>query len=125
MTAAVVALVLGVLALWAVAYPLLRRQSVELGPGSSDGGQIQELLDARDTLVNSMRDLENDRGLGSLSEADYQSQRAAYEREAAGVLRVLDVMGAGIEEEVQKQVAAARRPSPPEDVTPPEARNGA
>lgn len=89
MVTLVMAILLLLLALAAMLYPFFQRRG-ERSQGFSVGSQLQELLDRRETLLQGMRELENDRTLGNLGEAEYARLRDDDERQAATVLKALD-----------------------------------
>ncbi len=105
----VIALVVLAITLAALAYPLYRArpQSATLNVSTLD-----DLLAQRDGLYATLRDLEADRQLGKLDEADYAARRAKYMAQASQVLQALDVVqgkgaatdaGARLEQEVRAQ----------------------
>jgi len=67
------------------------------------------LEDERDTLLRSLRDLQEERASGALSEPDYRFLRRETERRAVTVLRALDAREGGD----GRAVAGALRESPP------------
>jgi hypothetical protein len=52
-------------------------------------------LNAEGTAVAALREIEFDRATGKLSDADYESLRVTYTRDALAELRAADVVGAG------------------------------
>jgi len=108
MGAAVVAIILAALALAAVLHPILRRGQAGAGVSEAGPSRFQELLDLRETLVSSLKELENDRGLGNIDEAEYRALRDGYERDTAIVLRALDARTNGLSEAIEADVSAVR-----------------
>jgi hypothetical protein len=106
MLPALLTLVLVCGALVAVALPLIGRKAAALSPAV---GRLQELLDERDTLFNGLRELENDRGLGSLARVDYERLREDYETQLALVLMAVDERARGLEEDLEAEIARERR----------------
>ncbi|MEE9285696.1 MAG: hypothetical protein V3V35_08230 [Dehalococcoidia bacterium] len=102
-----VAAIITVLALMAVVYPLTRRT----GRGrqaSGDASALQGLLDQRETLFRAMAELEYDRKLGNLTVTEYERLRADYEVQAMGVLKALDQGAAGVDQQIEHEVAVYR-----------------
>ena len=108
MGALVMAILLPLLAVIAIAYPIVRRRG-ERYQAFATGSHLQELLDQRETLLQGLRELENDRALGNLGESEYQRLRDDYERQAAAVLRALDERANGLTAELDAEIAKAKR----------------
>jgi hypothetical protein len=104
--AIVVVLALGLLA-WALV-PVMRgpHASAEERGGSEDAAALRKSV-ALDALI----DLEEDRALGKLTRADFESLRAVYEAEALEALRELDAAARtrADDELLEAEIAAARR----------------
>lgn len=81
----IIAVLLAIVAIAAVAYPLLRRtdhaDDVE-GDASDDDLRIR-----REKLYEAIRELDLERETGSLSQQEYEESRAAYEMQAASLLQ--------------------------------------
>jgi len=104
-----VAIVIAAIAIAAVAFPVLRNVRARPEATPEDGpSRLQELLDRRDSLIGSLRDLENDHGLGNVTEGEYQALRSDYELQAVEALKSLGARTDGIAEEVEAEVAALR-----------------
>ena len=69
-----------------------------------------ELAEERDFLLQSLRDLEDERGAGDVDDHDYQQLKDGYTARAADVLRVLDERRAGTPEPEVLAEARPRRP---------------
>jgi cytochrome c-type biogenesis protein CcmH/NrfG len=83
-------------------YPILRRDR-SYAPDQLDGLEVaQELRAEKDTLLNTIKDLEFDLASDKLSHEDYSAMRRSYEARAIAVLQQLDA-----------QEAALRQPQPP------------
>ena len=107
---AIAALVLAI-ALAVLAYPLYRarQQPVPLSVSTLD-----TLLTRRDALYATLRDLDQDRELGKLDDADYRTLRDRYMAQASQVLQELDaVQGKGAATEanaaLEQEVRAQRK----------------
>lgn len=98
-------------ALGVLAYPLYRtrQQTAALNVSTLDN-----LLTRRDGIYATLRDLELDRQLGKLDEADYNALRDKYMMQASDVLQQLDTLqGKGTAAEanaaLEQQVSARRK----------------
>ena len=87
MTTTLAALVLvAALGIW-VLRPLLGRSRRPVAPPDT---RRAELLETKHAVYRSILDLELDRELGKVAQADYQELRREHEEEALGLLRELD-----------------------------------
>jgi hypothetical protein len=104
--AIIVVAAVGLLA-W-VLVPVLRgaRVAPEESDGSEDAAAVRKSA-ALDALI----DLEEDRAMGKLTRADFESLRADYEAEALEALRELDAAARARadDELLEAEIAAARR----------------
>ncbi|MBI4446243.1 MAG: hypothetical protein HY645_10080 [Acidobacteria bacterium] len=73
-----------------VAYPLLK--SKEEPPAHDEQPASQTLLDTKDDLISTLKDIEMDYRMGKLSFEDYQSLKADFERQAVEVLQELETL---------------------------------
>jgi hypothetical protein len=108
-----IALLVLALALAVLAYPLYRTRQQ---PAPLPVSTLDNLLQQRDGLYATLRDLELDRQLGKLDEADYNALRDRYMTQATEVLQELDlVQGKGAAAEVnaalEREVSAQRKTS--------------
>lgn len=78
------------LGIW-VLRPLLGRGRRPIAPADT---RRAELLETKHAVYRSILDLELDRELGKVAQADYQELRREHEEEALGLLRELDEEGA-------------------------------
>lgn len=106
-----VALAVLALALLVLAYPLYRGQPQPLTVNTST---LDNLLTRRDGVYAILRDLELDRQLGKLDDADYTALREKYMAQATDMLQELDALrGQGrateANAEVEQEIAALRR----------------
>ncbi len=106
--AAFISLLLAAGALFVILRPL-RQASREASPAAEARGTGQSLLDRRETLYRSMRDLEYDRKLGNLVDEDYTAMLADYEAKAIEVLKEIDERLKGADEELEREIAAKRQ----------------
>jgi len=92
-----------------VVRPLIQQKKAGVGAD----GHLTELLAERDLALDDIRDLDFDRDLGNLSEADHQELREQSKRRAVAVLKQLRAEEGRIDEEIEQAVAALRggRPS--------------
>jgi len=70
-----------------------------------------ELAEERDFLLQSLRDLEDERGAGDVDDHDYQQLKDGYTARAAAVLRVLDERRSGMPEAEMPLEPGPGRPS--------------
>lgn len=113
--AAFVALLLASAAVLAILSPFLGgRQGRGRQRGEREGaaiaGEVQHLLDRRETLLRAMQDLAHDHRLGNLSDDEHAQLRTECERETILVLREIDARaaGMGLAERIEAEVAARR-----------------
>ena len=107
-------LVIGLLALVALAYVAapLRRSS----PSSVDFDldKDAELEDRKHQALLAIIDLESERDVGKLSQADFEDLRMTYESEALAALSELDAVAAWGGDRLEREIAAARASLDPE-----------
>lgn len=94
-----------------LAYPLYRAQRQ---PARINASTLDNLLAERDGIYATLRDLELDRQLGKLDDADYTARRELYMTQAAGLLQEIDLLrgegsAAKANAEIETQVAALRK----------------
>jgi cytochrome c-type biogenesis protein CcmH/NrfG len=106
-----VSLGLAVIAAFGILRPFRSGARDDLGPSSDP------LEDERQSLLRSLRDLEDDRRAGTVSEQDYRTLRAETERRALVVLRALDARdeeaGSAADGVTELRAAAGARRSQP------------
>ena len=98
-------------ALAVLAYPLYRTRQQ---PAALNVSTLDNLLAQRDGLYATLRDLELDRQLGKLDDADYNALRDKYMTQASQVLQELDTVqgkGAAVEANaaLEQEVRAQRK----------------
>ncbi|MFQ5885966.1 MAG: zinc-ribbon domain-containing protein [Anaerolineae bacterium] len=96
----ILAAVMTILAAGFVVYPLFQRSEGE--PVSVGEGELEGLLWEKQATYLALKDLEFDRAMGKLSEADYQELSQRYKGQAISILKRLDEREAEIEAEVAK-----------------------
>lgn len=106
--ASFVVFVLAAALLWVILHPLFVSSKGRSGSGTSPSSAVQVLLDRRETLLQALHELENDRALGSITADDYQRLRLETEDEAIVVMRALDERSLGLADELEREIAAAR-----------------
>lgn len=101
-------LIIAVVAVAALAWVLA---PIRRGPGRAEGSvsaRIEEATAQKDAALVAMVDIENERELGKLSEADFQALRAEYEREALAALRDLDAVRIDDTDDLEVEIAAMK-----------------
>ena len=96
----ILAAVMTILAAGFVVYPLFQRSEGE--PVSVGKGELEGLLWEKQVTYLALKDLELDRAMGKLSEADYQELSQRSKGKAISILKRLDEREAEIEAEVAK-----------------------
>ena len=96
-----------------VFYPLLGTR-VEIGRTTRREGRRRSLLEEREMLYETIRELDFDYRMGKVEEDDYRQARARYEAQAVAVLKALDQTegrggGDAVEAGVEREIAALRR----------------
>jgi hypothetical protein len=93
-----------------VGYPALRPGvSVQLGPSPRTRTleRHQRLLSERAKALAALRELEFERSIGNISEADYAELRQAQRSKAMAVLREIDEIGIGLKPDSPAHTAPA------------------
>ncbi|MBI2305040.1 MAG: zinc ribbon domain-containing protein [Chloroflexi bacterium] len=107
-----IALGLGLLAIGYVAFPLFRSQAPleaeALGEGTPYG-----LTSRKDSVLYALQDLEFEREVGSLSEADYRTLDQRYRARAISILKEMDenIGDESLEADIERRVKSLRRSS--------------
>jgi len=84
----IIAPLLFIAAIIYVAYPLVSER-ILAGVAEGESGQ-ERLLNEKDEIISSLKDIEMDYRMGKLSLQDYTQLRIDFERRAAEVLKRLD-----------------------------------
>jgi len=85
----IIAPILFIAAIIYVAYPLVSEKLLLGFAEAGDSGQ-ERLLNEKDEIISSLKDIEMDYRMGKLSLQDYTQLRVDFERRAAEVLKRLD-----------------------------------
>jgi ribosomal protein L40E len=109
LSAASLMLVLALFAFWQSVRALFGRGVDEVA--AAVGGDRAALLDEKNALLRALKDLEFERGVGKVSEADYTRLEASYRARAKAVLAGLD-RDLGPWREKAEQLARAHAPQP-------------
>jgi hypothetical protein len=96
--------------LWGILSPILGIEGSAALPLTEAQRARLELLRAKDTAMETLRELEFDRGTGKVGAQDYEAMRRDLEAQAIGAMKALDAEAAHyertIESEVRKRLAA-------------------
>ncbi len=85
----IIAPLLFIAAIIYVAYPLVSEKIAASAEEAGESGQ-ELLLNEKDEIISSLKDIEMDYRMGKLSLQDYTQLRVDFERRAADVLKRLD-----------------------------------
>lgn len=91
--------------------PLFAPQG-EIGQTSRKEGRRRKLLEDRETLYESIRELDFDHRMGKVEETDYRQARTRYEVQAVDLMKAIDQTNGGaeaIEDRVEQEIATLRR----------------
>ena len=77
------------------AWPLIvaRHRASETTPVDGDAAHSRNRAADLEAVYDAIRTLQTEHGLGRISDADFREQRAEYRREAAQILRNLEISG--------------------------------
>lgn len=77
------------------AWPLIvaRRRASEITPVNGDAAHRRNRAADLDAVYDAIRTLQTEHSLGRISDADFREQLAEYRREAAQILRDLEMSG--------------------------------
>lgn len=101
----IVALLIALAAVVAVSYPLWGRKARSLETDPEPEGEADDLRIRREKLYEAIRELEVEREAGSLSQEEFEKNRAAYEMQAAGLLQEEERHG-------KRRAKPSRKPAP-------------
>jgi hypothetical protein len=108
----IVAVLMSIVAMLAVAYPVLAQMG-ERGPATSSAADtLEELLAERDAAFQALRDLNFDHQIGKITDEDFVVFEANLKESAANALRALDRWESETDSEVDlvlERAVAARR----------------
>lgn len=104
MTAALITVLLAVGAVAYVAWPLFGRVAVH----SEEDPEVDVLRERQEAAVEALRELDYERQIGKLTDAEYFPLRERYARQAMALLKVLDQREAAREAALERAIAARR-----------------
>ena len=78
-----------------IGYPLINAREGYAGEMVLADPGLENLLVQRDATYQAIKELEFDKEMGSLSEADYQDLKKRYTQKAVSVLKTIDEYGSG------------------------------
>lgn len=103
-----------------VAWPLLKGGRRELATEALVDSEVNELLAQRDATLFAISELESDKEMGNLSQADYLDLRRKYEEKAVALIKAADGLkeerGLSIpyspdgDQDIEEEIARIRRP---------------
>ncbi|MFQ5692812.1 MAG: zinc-ribbon domain-containing protein [Nitrospinota bacterium] len=104
-------------ALAAVVFPLLRRDGAR--EAEDAGFRLKELLEAKDTVYKTLKELDFDRLAGKLSEADFRQLETQYRERGIRILREIDELAGekegaldpdtALSDELEREILALRK----------------
>ena len=104
-----IALAISLLAVAYVAWPLLRPSRVAQLPPDDD--PLTALIQRKDTILRSIKELEFDYHMGKLSEADFQRFDQRLRQQAIGLIRQIEKVApdmADLEQQLEEAIAQHR-----------------
>ena len=106
--ATIVSVIIGLLAVALVLFPLAAKRAKRGIEAPESVSRLQGLMDRRDTLMGSLRELEYDKQLGNLSDPDYRSIRDEAEAEVIALMKALDTEANDLPDRIEDEVRSAR-----------------
>jgi rRNA maturation endonuclease Nob1 len=103
---AVIVAVLALIVLVWILDPIRRgvRRDVDV-----ESRHVEEAVAQKDAAIEAMVDIENERELGKLSDADFEALRAEYERDALAALRALETAETDdADDQLEAEIAAMK-----------------
>lgn len=111
MTTLYLSLLIGLVAFIVVLWPLVRGRFNQAQPQTEES--LQSLRHQRDSIYDSLRELDFDLQTGKMSEDDYADLSERYKRRAIGLLKQLDDRQRDVllalDDEIEREVAVARK----------------
>jgi type IV secretory pathway VirB10-like protein len=102
---------LGTVVVSFVLYPVLSREVAPAGESSSDAApELQRLAEAKQRLLESVKDVEFEYKAGKLSEADYQRVRADDLAQVAQIMARIDAMTGNKNAPAESEATASAEP---------------
>ena len=105
----VIAAVLGLCALMIVVYPLL---GLDHSPRSLEPVELLEASEQESSAKQALRDVDFDRRLGNLDEADYQALRERFEERALDAMKLRYERERELDARIERQLEALRAERP-------------
>ncbi len=104
-----------------VLLPLFRKSAAVADWGPAAGGGIDTLLERKEAVYRTLRDLELDYAVGRLTGEDYRRLQADGMREAAGILGQLERSGVppDLEASIEREIASRKSAGAPGAAGPP------
>lgn len=91
----IIVFILSIVISFFISYPLLR-QSINLrnngGDKENKNYEYLRLINEKDSVLNEIKDIELDYGLGKLNEKDYMELREKYRYKAADLIKKIENM---------------------------------
>ena len=84
----------------------------KIGQASKKEGRRRKLLEDRETLYESIRELDFDYRMGKVEEDDYRQTRTRYETQAVNLMKAIDQTNGraeAVEDRVEQEIATLRR----------------
>ena len=106
---AMLAALLGLVALGYILAPLLRREDVPAAREAAAASEVRDLLSRREMLLAALRDLEDDHATTKISDEDHAELKQRLTLQAVEVLKRLDKAKSDVEQELTRP---ALRPVP-------------
>ncbi len=104
-----IALVISAIAIFAVAWPLLRKGPT---PVMVEDDRLMELIHRKDQVLASIKELEFDFRVGKLSEEDYQQYDQRLRRQAIGLIQQIEKVApesAGLDASLEGKIQRQRK----------------
>jgi hypothetical protein len=103
---AVIVAVLALIVLVWILGPIRRGVKPDVDGASQ---HVEETVALKNAALDAMVDIENERELGKLSDADFEALRAEYEREALAALRALETAEVeDVDDRLEAEIAAMK-----------------
>ena len=93
MTPIIIVFIISIVISIYISFPLIRRSVKSEGDESKTNGmnpELSRLVDEKDSVLNEIKDIEMDYGLGKLNEADYTELSKKYRYKAAVLIKKIE-----------------------------------
>ncbi len=115
-------LVLVIVAILALALPLIRTHGAEEGAQSPDDlSDLGRLREARNAALTAILDLDDELARGNLSAAEHRASRPTYVERAAALIREIEGREQVLDEEIERAVRMRREANSSATPTPDDA----